>query len=739
MSARQADGDRSIDLRTQQLWHRAPRALWVLLALYAALALAYNYAFPPFEPTDELNHFRYVRYLIEHRRLPRFPTEDQFEYHQPPLYYALSAALSWPFPASDLPDYFSRINPYRGFLYSEPSVDNKNLYVHGPWDRWPFRKTSLSLHVARLASLLAGIATVLATYQMARALAGERVALAASGVLSFSPMFLAVTGSLQNDAGAAAGGAVTLWLSVHFYRTGFTPRRALGLGLAVGLAALMKFTAALLLVPCLLLVLVWGRENQESVGGTAALIGMLALGAAAGGGWWSLRNQIIYGDWTGVTPHLDTYGRQSVVAGVALWGQSLPYAWTTFWGRFGYGDLVLPAWTYQTLAAISLLALAGLALAWRKLDRTTRALALFLGVAAVVELAGFVSYLTISPVGANARYTFPALSAYMALLALGLLGLVPEAVRRWAAYAISGLMLVFAILTLTLYILPAYGSPRPILDLPVGVQPVDSILGDLAVLKGYQVDADQVSPGDRVHLTLYWEPLRRTELPYSVYVHLFDGEETLVTQRDTYPGLGRNSTQGWTIGETFADSYLVVIPETAYAPTAARWEVGLWQADTGERAYVLDATGQPVAAGVSFGELAIRSRPGPLPNAVDLNFGGRLRLKGYSMPARTLTPGRPFDLTMYWQPTAESSQPHLFLVQVVAADGSLWANDSFEVIGGQQTVQPVLAPDTPPGIYSLLLGVFEDAGIEQKRLKLLAEDGHEVADYVRLTGVRVAP
>jgi len=723
----------------QRHWHSPPGAFWVLLALYAALTLAYNYAFPPFEPSDEIDHFRYVRYLIEHRRLPRFQAADLSEYHQPPLYYALSAALSWPFPANDLADYAHRKNPFRGFRSGEPSVDNKNLYLHGPWDRWPFQETALALHVARLASLLAGITTVLLTYQIARAIADETIALASASMVALNPMFLAVSGSLQNDAGAAASGAVVLGLGILYHQIGFTPRRAAILGLAVGIASLAKITAAPLLLPAVFMVLARSGERQQSPSRRVAMGGWLVIGAAAGGGWWVLRNYLIYGDPTFLTTNLNAYGRQSPWQGIALWGQSLPYAWTTFWGRFGHGDLVLPAWIYQTLAAFSVVALAGLALRWQELGRSNRVLVQFLGVAGLVELAGLLVYLSLSPTGAYGRYTFPALPAYMTLFAAGLLALVPGPLRRRVTYAIPTVMSIFAVGTLVLYILPAYSAPAPISSLPAGAHTLDAVLGDVAVLKGYQVDAVQAQPGDRIYVTLYWQPIRRTDRPYSVFVHLFDSEGILIAQRDTYPGLGRNSTVGWTPNQMFADDYLVVIPETAYAPVTGQWEAGLWQADTGDRAFVLGAAGQPVTAGVSFGRLTIHSLPGTLPNPVDLNFGGKVRLKGYSLPTRSVAPGHPFDLTLYWQADAQSTPPFLFFVHIVAPDGRSWANHGFELQGGPQTVQPVLASDTPPGTYSLVVEVFYNSGTDQRRLKLLAEDGHELEDHVRLTGMRVIP
>ncbi|MGH2522038.1 MAG: ArnT family glycosyltransferase, partial [Anaerolineales bacterium] len=261
-------GSRSSEgaLPTSLFWGPTPRALWVLFVLYLILALAYNFVFPPFEPTDEMAHFRYVRHLIEQRRFPVAQPDDTSEYHQPPLYYALAAAVSWPFPAEAYQaDYAGRVNPYRAFRYWEPGLDNKNLFLHGPWDAWPFGGVSLSVHVARLASLFAGAVTVLLTYPVARSILDEQASLAATGLVAFLPMFLAVSGSLQNDTGAAACGAFFLWLGVSFYRAGFNARRAIAFGLAIGIGALMKITAVFLLAPAVLLIAAWGRAVRQPV------------------------------------------------------------------------------------------------------------------------------------------------------------------------------------------------------------------------------------------------------------------------------------------------------------------------------------------------------------------------------------------------------------------------------------------------------------------------------------------
>lgn len=587
------------------MWRSPSRGFWVVLGGYVALALAYNLAQPPFEPSDEQYQFGYVRYLVERAALPVARPGELSGYHHPPLFFALAVPLSWPLPAADLPEYEGRINPYARFRHWEPSLDNKNLYLHGPWDAWPYHDTALAVHVTRLASLAMGLITVALTYQLGRAVFDEATALAAMALVAFMPMFTSLSGALQNDMGAAAAGAVILWLGAHWTQTGFTLRRAALLGGLGGLAALMKLTAAFLLPPATVLIAVWGWR-AEGLRRAALLLLVFGLGAALASGWWFARNLALYGDPTAVRINLENFGGQtSLWEGLALWPEMLPYAWTTFWGRIGHGGIVLPEWMYQALSGICLIAFVGLArYAWR-VERVQRWPLAWLALAGLACFFGLLLYITLSPTGANGRYAYPALPGYMSLLAVGLLSLLPPAWRQRAAWALSGAMFSFSLSVLLVFVWPAYAPPPALAQLPAEAAPLEANLGDTARLRGYHVSAAQSRSGERIYLTLYWEPLSRTDRPYSVYVHLLDENEQLIAQRDTYPGLGRNPTTAWEPGRLFADRYLVLLPEKLTAPVTAHWKVGLWQAESGDYAFLLDADGQPVDSGVTFGTLRL--------------------------------------------------------------------------------------------------------------------------------------
>jgi 4-amino-4-deoxy-L-arabinose transferase-like glycosyltransferase len=731
------------------------------LGVFATLALAYNFIFPPFEPTDEPAHYGYVRWLLDERRLPVARPDAATEFHQPPLYYALAALATAPVPVApgEVGRYGAeRVNPYRGYHYWEPGLDNKNLFLHGPWDGWPFQGLSLSVHLARLASLGLGLVTVFLSYQTARLFFSEPGALAVAGLVAFNPMFVAVSASLQNDAGAAALGTLAVWLGALGLRSGFTVRRAGALGLAVGLGALTKITAIFLLPGAVFAIAAWAWQQRLPWRRMVWLLTALLGAAVAGGGWWYARNQWLYGEPTALNVNFQAYGGRTVAEGLAVWHQALPYAWTTFWGRFGHGDVVLPAWFYWAMGALVVGAAAGWlgriahwgatspdvegtglrrsapGEVWRL--RTPDLALLFLVIVGLGEIVGMLGYLTLSPSGYMGRYTFPALAAYAVLLVAGWRALLPE-----RALAV-GVPALFAGLSLWVWagvLVPVYSPPPRIARLPASAHPLEANLSNVARLRGYALEPDAVRPGERLWVTLYWETLEPTALPFSVYVHVFDQEGVLVAQRDTFPGLGRYPSTAWQPGRLFADRYAVEVPATAYSPGELEVEAGLWQAQTGEHTFVLDASGQPVAADVALGALGLAARAGTTPNPIDLDFGGAWRLEGYSLSARKLAPGQRIDLTTYWDGQEAGPEAAFMFVHVTGADGRMWANQSLALAQGAQSLPLQLAGDTPPGTYDLYVGVFVDRAGEQVRLKLLADDGHEIDDRIRLTGLRLEP
>ena len=221
------------------------------------------------------------------------------------------------------------------------------------------RARALAAHVARGLSIALGALSVLVCYVILcdvfqRAL----LALGALAFVAFNPQFLFISSSISNDNLITLLGLLIIWLSIRSARFGLTRRRTLVIAVLVALAVLTKLSAAILaLVPFLVIVstrATWRRRIGM------LLIMAVVVGAMTGG--WFLRNDQLYGDWTGIRTWQQIWGWQ---AGVTQWshlGIVLHNTWTSFWGQFGLGQIVLPAWLYAALLLLNLLSLVGVAL-----------------------------------------------------------------------------------------------------------------------------------------------------------------------------------------------------------------------------------------------------------------------------------------------------------------------------------------------------------------------------------------
>jgi hypothetical protein len=106
---------------------------------------------------------------------------------------------------------------------------------------------------------------------------------------------------------------------------------------------------------------------------------------------------------------------------------------------------------------------------------------------------------------------------------------------------------------------------------------------------------------------VYWQPLARTPAPYTVFIHLYSPEAGSITQRDTYPGLGNNATDGWDPRRPFVDTYRLYLPDDAPTGDHDLLLLGLYDAGSGERLPVTGRDAGPAAdAWVQFGDISVR-------------------------------------------------------------------------------------------------------------------------------------
>lgn len=728
--------------------------LVILLFVYVVMAVAYSVVGPIFEPPEEVNHFRYVQYLIKHRTLPVLEMGEPSEYHQPPLYYILSALLAAPVDTYDFPTLEAQINPFRGYHYWEVGHDNKNIWLHGPWDGWPYRHTSLAIHLIRWMSVLMGVGTLVFTYAIGLALLGRRnLALAAAAVLAFNPMFLFDSGSINNDNLATLLGTATLFAALTLVARGPSRWRGIWIGVLVGLCGLAKVTA-IFLVPAVALALLacavlYHRQRETLMTSLAAVGTALLLVSPV-----YVRNIFLYGDPTTVRQDFLVWSSRSVSEGLSVLKYELGYTWSTAWGRFGYGDIPLHATVYRALTIGTGLAALGLVLrVTRWLRRRPRPNTLLwqvavLAVATAMLWLATLSYAVINPTAAVGRYTFPALAAMTTLIAVGLEGLVP---RRW--YLGLTLIVVTIMIGLGLYGLMifrnAYAPPPPLTAAQATAIPnqTDVTFGTFARLRGYALDRDIVRPGERFRLTLYWEALEPASQNYALFVHVMNDQDIIVAQRDTHPGLGTYPTGAWQAGRVFADVIPVDLPKTAYAPDHLHLSIGFYQYGGNLRIPAI-ADGVRIAnEAVPLGSLTLLAWPGPFPNAVNLDFNHQIALRGYALDRHVLQPGEVLHLTLYWQTLAPIEENCTVFVHLRGEGTQIWGSGDGWPVDGQaptttwtpgqiitDTHTITVGATTPAGLYDLDMGWLDANG---DRLPIVASDGHWLQNHVWLCKIRV--
>ena len=151
----------------------------------------------------------------------------------------------------------------------------------------------------RVAGCLLGVATIAAVGLAARRWAGPRAGLAAAAVAASYPVMIAADGAVMSESLYTALIAVALLAAVHLADEP-SPRPAALLGAAIGLAALTR-SEALLLVPLLAVPLAWrAGPGARRLPVAAAVVGALVIVLP-----WTVRN---YVEFDRVVPVSASYG-----------------------------------------------------------------------------------------------------------------------------------------------------------------------------------------------------------------------------------------------------------------------------------------------------------------------------------------------------------------------------------------------------------------------------------------------
>lgn len=632
---------------------RSHRYLLVVVTLFTVLGVMYSMTTPLFEAPDEQWHYAYVQHLALGRGLPvqtlnASANLARQEASQPPLYYALAAALTFWTDSSDFPGIVWE-NPHYG--YNVPGVvnDNKNLFIHTTLETFPYRGASLAIHLGRLLSVIMGALAILFTYLLTLEIHPERRLLAASAaaVAGFVPQFIFVSGAVSNDSTIVAMSALSLWMIARALtrREQWSAKDDIVLGIAVGLAALAKVSGAGLgVLAAMTVAYAFARDGRKLLNH----LSIFALAAFIVAGWWYLRNWFLYGEPTGTAMMAQVFGARDNPLGAMQLGEQMREVWETFWIGFGWGNIRANPTLYQVIGFLFGFSLVGLIVGLvrhraqlSKLSFKTAPLAV-LGIWVAFVLVELISWMqrTQAPHG---RLLFPILPALGPLLTLGFSQWVsPRLANAVAPVPALGLATVSGVALFSV-LLPAYAYPTTLsaADLQSVPNRVDITYGDQFKLLGYQLSRGRALPGTNLEITLYWQSLAVMDDDYSIGIHLLDANKQVISARDSYPGHGMLPTTLWYPGQTIRDSYWIPIAPTS-AAGLARIQVDVYSRQKRRTLAAADPNGRvgaPLIGRLQIGE-ARTTVPNPQ-TLVRFIFGKQIEFLGYDQSGS--------DLTLYWK------------------------------------------------------------------------------------------
>jgi len=744
------------------------RAFSVIFALYLALALLYGVTMPIFETPDANGHYAYIHELTEGRGFPvqGTPSGERvtgYVASHPPVYYSLVAASTfWIKDDVELAEWSWR-NPYQTMGDASRTV-NKNRLVHTPAERFPWRGTPLTMHIARFVSTALGAIAVVAVYGIGLELFPKRrwLALGATALAAFNPMFVFTSARVSNDAAVTAFGSLAIWGAVRLAVRGLSRKGLLLTGAALGLAALSKLSGVVL-APAVGLALlfdslrVWREREEDPANRRLEILfgrwALVVLTAALVSGWWFVRNVVLYNELMGVDAWLShTATVRAEPIGVLQVIPELSGLEKSYWAMFGWFNIAAAPWMYTVWRVLTRLSVLGLVLVIfdqftpRRFTRPGQQGLLVL-VSALLLNVGSVWRFIMIVFGAQGRYLMPTTASISILLVLGISRLLPGSLSRdrWRS-ALAALMgsgqCAMAAISLFAFILPAYAKPGIVheSELPADMSRLNLSFGQTPIeLLGGHIEAEGAQPGDTLSVSLYWRAREEPETDALAFVQILGRGKEAVSGVDCYPGRGNFPPSLWEANVIYRDRYELRLPLDTEVPTAAALYAGLYNEDRTR----LPVTRPPDDTPLDMMLLdLVPVRPAE-PASTDAihEVGARLdeaiTLVGYDLSAPEVHRGEAISVTLVWQAEKALDRDHTAFLHLIDEHESLVSQSDHPPLGGafptsfwmpgdvvRDPHQLQVEQATRPGRYLLMAGMYESRTRHRLPASLEEDTGH---------------
>ncbi len=291
----------------------------------------------------------------------------------------------------------------------------------------------------------------------------------------------------------------------------------------------------------------------------------------------------------------------------------------------------------------------------------------------------------------------------------------------------------------------AISVPLEALEIP---QPRRENLNHKLTFLGWGISRRRAGPGERIHVSLWWQAQGQPGGDYALSIFLSDEEENRFGELHRQPLDGDYPTSRWTTGEIVRDRFDYPIPPET-PPGRYRLLVRVFDMETGEYLPLVGDSGESIA--LSPVRVLERTREFALPSPehpLAVNLGEGVTLLGYDLESKAIRKvsrgkaGGELHLILYWQARREMSTSYTVFTHLLDEGGRLWGQKDNPPQGGEYPTtgwlegevirdeyEIPIPSDVPPGPYLLEVGMYQAETGE--RLPASDEEGK------RLEGDRV--
>ena len=277
--------------------------------------------------------------------------------------------------------------------------------------------------------------------------------------------------------------------------------------------------------------------------------------------------------------------------------------------------------------------------------------------------------------------------------------------------------------------------------------PIYQLFDGRVALLGYDLPQAEYRAGHTIRLEIYWQTVVGSSANYSVSLNLTDAHGHMLAQSASVLPQAPPAS-------LVRSQYALTVPGRASGQRASL-TVQVRDVTTGRALGPIRALAHSRSTPLKIGDVLIRDEqriltPPPIQYPRSALLGDEIELLGYSFQNALFTPGDAINFTLYWRALRDVQHSYTVFVHLVDDEGHIAAQgDGLPCEGDRPTSgwiqgeivaderQVILDQNTPPGLYTLVCGMYDAA--TGARLPLSSDTGERFPeDAIVLERITVA-